>query len=177
NSHFLTHCAVMPGWHKLVVLLAFFLAVAGFAGVLVARSVTDPHVQISSRSNTPGASDKQAQSDSVQHVGSLSRAAMPAMVIGVSVLAGFVGGWLLRAYLVPGMSLAVIAVACVWALSHFGILHLGGSSADASGNPAAAGGPAAWFAEYAMHLKDAALAHLPSAGGGTFAAFLGFRRW
>jgi hypothetical protein len=56
------------------------------------------------------------------------------------------------------------------------VLHFGGSATDASGKPVA-GGPAAWFIDCALHLKNAALAHLPSAGGGAFAALLGFRRW
>ena len=169
NSHFLTHCAVMPGWHKLVVIAAFLLAIAGLTGVMIARSGGDAHLQFSSKNNDAAAgADKHAPAaEPPVHVGSLSRAAMPAMVVGVSVLAGFVGGWFLRAYLVQGMCLVILAVAGLWGLSHFGVLHLGDGSS----------GPAAWLLACGIHVKSAALAHLPSAGSGVLAALLGFRRW
>src|SRR5437763_12413727 len=119
HRHFLTHCAVMPGWHKAVILLAALLAVGGLAGTLYARSV----------GNAP---DNKHASESLMSVGSMIRASTPALMIGASILIGFVGGWFFRAYLVPAAGLAFLAVAVMFALSHFGVLHLGATAvADA----------------------------------------------
>jgi uncharacterized membrane protein (Fun14 family) len=168
HRHFLTHCAVMPGWHKAVVLLAALVAVAGLAGTLYARSATG--------SSAP---DKHA-GESAMSVASLCRYATPALMIGSSILIGFVGGWFFRAFLVPAAGLAFLCVAALFALSHFGILHpsAAGAATDAHASSGAkAGGGTSWFAQYAVQLKDVAMAHLPSASGGVVAAFLGFRRW
>jgi uncharacterized membrane protein (Fun14 family) len=171
HRHFLTHCAVMPGWHKAVILLAALLAVAGLAGTLYARSSTP----------ATSAPDKQATA-SAMSLGSIIRLSTPAMMIGASVLVGFIGGWFFRAYLLVGAGVALLGLAGVFALSHFGILHLGATgAADAhaasGGKAAGASGGVGGFTQYAVQLKDVALAHLPSTGSGIVAAFLGFRRW
>ena len=172
HRHFLTHCAVMPGWHKAVILLAALLAVAGLAGTLYARSTADAHVKAASASG----------SESALSIGSVLRLSTPAMMIGASMLVGFIGGWFCRAYLLAAAGVAVLGIAGVFALSHFGILHLGATgAADAhaasGGKAASAGGGFSGFTQYAAQLKGVALAHLPSTSSAVVAAFLGFRRW
>src|SRR5438874_7945224 len=98
HRHFLTHCAVMPAWHKAVILLAVLLAVGGVAGTLFARSGSDAQLHISATTSAPGgsksgaasaANGKQSSSESVQSLGSLSRVCGPAMMIGICALVGF----------------------------------------------------------------------------------------
>jgi uncharacterized membrane protein (Fun14 family) len=70
--------------------------------------------------------------------------------------------------------LALLGGAAVWAMSHYGILHLSNSDLQTARERAV--GAATWLEAHAAQMKDLAIAHLPSTGGGAFGASLGFRR-
>ncbi len=95
----------------------------------------------------------------------------PAMRIGVSILAGFVLGWLFRAFIRTVAFFALLGAAVLGALSWFRVVNIDMSSAQ--GEYATA---MHWLYAQATLLKHAVIAHLPSTGGGTLGAFLGLRR-
>jgi uncharacterized membrane protein (Fun14 family) len=174
----LTHVAVMPGWHKAVLILALILTLGGIGGRSMARAGSDAHLQFSSSGEAKGKSH--AQTSQLAAVSSL---AGPATVLGISVLAGFVAGWYFRRFLMPMCLAVVVLLGGLWALAHFGMIHpetWTAAAASAKGAKSATAKDAAAglsFTQYATMLKDLCLAHLPASGGGLFAACLGFRRW
>src|SRR5947209_3569880 len=137
---FLVHVLNMPAWHKAVLLLGAILTVAGSVGVLIAKTHPDTTSQTStpppsSPDTTPRTASKFADTtsapaptaaspDAPQDTSLFTRFSPHAMKIGGSIVAGFVIGWLFRAFLKTMALLAVIFIGGVWALSHFNILNL-----------------------------------------------------
>ena len=91
--------------------------------------------------------------------------------VGGSVVAGFVVGWLFRAFLKTMVFLALLAGGGLFALSYFGVIDVD-MAAVREGSASAA----QWLTRHADRLKDVVVSHLPSTGGGALGAFLGFRR-
>ena len=179
HNHFLTHLAIMPTWHKAVILIGGLLAVLGTVGQIVAKVGGDAHVQVTTGSVPTAANGSKLVSDTdsantEQRVGSLSRLSPNATGIGLSIVLGFVIGWLFRAFLKTMAFVAILIGGGIWLLAHFDILHIGTANIDALREKSA--DAASWLSTKASYLKELAMAHLPSSGGGTLGAFLGLRR-
>src|SRR5437763_1971162 len=187
HRHFFSHLAHMPGWHKAVILLAGLIAAAGTVGQVtghVARRNTPvQHVAGGNSTapagsngfvgNTGGPAAPQAPA-SEPELGLLGRISPHATKVGLSIVLGFIVGWLFRAFLKTMALIGLLICAAGWALAHYGILDLNGGDLQSARERAAGAG--AWLEAHGAQLKDLALAHLPSSGGGAFGAFLGFRR-
>ncbi len=179
HNHFLTHLAIMPAWHKAVILIGGLLAVLGTVGQIAAKVGGDAHVRVTTGSVPTAANGSKLVDDnqpakSDQPTGSLSVLSPHATRIGLSIVLGFVIGWLFRAFLKTMALFAIVVGGTIWLLAHFDILHLGDANIDAIREKTA--GAASWLGVKGSHLKELAIAHLPSSGGGTLGAFLGLRR-
>jgi uncharacterized membrane protein (Fun14 family) len=91
--------------------------------------------------------------------------------IGGSVVAGFVLGWIFRAFVKTMAFFALLAGAALMALSYFGVINVDLSSAREH-----YASVMHWLSDQGMRLKDVVIAHLPSSSGGAVGAYLGFRR-
>lgn len=181
HSHFLTHLRIMPGWHKAVILLGSLLAVMGTVGQIVAKTGGDARVHVTT--NAPGQpsnsngfvnSTDSPNTNAEPPASSISRLSPHATRIGLSIVFGFIIGWLFRAFLKTMALLALLVGGSLWLLAHFNILHIGDDNLQALKDKS--GEAASWLGAQASHLKDLAIAHLPSTGGGALGAFLGMRR-
>ncbi len=187
--HFLAHLATMPRWHKLVLLLGVGLAIAGGIGWMTSRAASDSGRRVttvtSNSASAPAGSSKfidggASPSDSTITTTTTTREEPPTLIgrlspnatrIGGSVVAGFVFGWIFRAFLKTVTFFVLLAGAALLALSYFGVINVDLSSAREHYASALH-----WLSDQGERLKDAVIAHLPSSGGGTLGAFLGFRR-
>ncbi|MDB5319058.1 MAG: rane protein of unknown function [Phycisphaerales bacterium] len=184
--HFFAHLATMPRWHKLVLLLGLGLAIAGGIGWMTSRAASDSGTRVTSTSTSvqaPAGSSKfidGGASPSDTTVTTTTREEPPTLIgrlspnatrIGGSVVAGFVFGWIFRAFLKTVTFFALLAGAALMALSYFGVINVDFSSAREHYASALH-----WLTDQSARLKDVLLAHLPSSGGGALGAFLGFRR-
>lgn len=179
HSHFLTHLRIMPAWHKGVILLGGLLAVLGTVGQIVAKTGGDAQVHVTTNapagSNNFAGGSSSTDSDTVtKPVGSLGQLSPHATRIGLSVVLGFVIGWFFRAFLKTMALLTIVVGGGIWLLAHYNILHIGDDNLEALKEKS--GQAASWLTTQAGHLKDLAIAHLPSSGGGALGAFLGIRR-
>ena len=182
HNHFLTHLITMPGWHKAVILFGGLLAVLGTVGQIVTKTGGDAQVHVTTGNgpatgagnNLVNGNDSSASASPAEPVGSLSGLSPYATRVGLSIVLGFVVGWLFRAFLKTMALFAIVVGGAIWLLSHFDILHLGDANIDAIRDRSAEA--ATWLGAKGSHLKDLAISHLPSTGGGTLGAFLGLRR-
>jgi uncharacterized membrane protein (Fun14 family) len=193
------HLRTMPRWHRVVLLIAVLLAAAGSVGWAVTRtapgerrvipptpaaaSAAAPSVSksLAPRSGfvdertttvaTPLPADAVADANDTTPGGWISRLSPHATGVGVSVVAGFLMGWLFRAFLKTMTFFALIVAGLLAALSYFGVLNV-----DMTAARGHYGDAVHWLTDQAMRLKDVIVAHLPSSGGGAFGAFMGFRR-
>jgi uncharacterized membrane protein (Fun14 family) len=193
-GHFLAHIATMPRWHKLVLLIGVVLAIAGGIGWMTSRAAGDTGTRVTSTSTSSTAAPGQAPAGASKFIGNdaptaadttttttttireepptlIGRLSPNATRIGGSIVAGFVFGWIFRAFLKTVTFFALLAGAALLALSYFGVINVDLSSAREQ-----YGSALHWLSDQGMRLKDMLLAHLPSSGGGAVGAFLGFRR-
>jgi uncharacterized membrane protein (Fun14 family) len=188
-EHFAAHVATMPRWHKLVLLLGVVLAIAGGIGCLMTRGTSDTGTRVTTV-NTPaartpaGASNfvdgRSAPADTTTTTTVVTHEEPPSLIarlspnatrIGGSVVAGFVFGWIFRAFLKTMAFFALLAGAALTALSYFGVINVDLSSAREH-----YASVMHWLSDQGMRLKDAVISHLPSSSGGAVGAYLGFRR-
>jgi uncharacterized membrane protein (Fun14 family) len=190
--HFFAHLATMPRWHKLVLLVGVGLAIAGGIGWMTSRAASDNGTRVTSTStststpvqappgaskfigsDTPPAADTTSTTTTIREEPPtlIGRLSPNATRIGGSVVAGFVFGWIFRAFLKTVTFFVLLAGAALLALSYFGVINVDLSSAREHYASALH-----WLTDQSARLKDVMLAHLPSSGGGALGAFLGFRR-
>ena len=93
------------------------------------------------------------------------------MKLGVSVVVGFVVGWLFRMFVKTMALIAMLGVGAFAALSYFGVMNVDMTQAQHAFNSATE-----WITTQGTKLFDVVKAHLPSTGGAGLGAFLGFRR-
>ncbi len=186
HVHFLSHLSSMPGWHRLVLILGSIMAVGGGVSQIATKTtgmsdaqqqqqqtqqsksvVTNSKSLVDSPTAEPAPADRQP----VAEVPLLGKVSPRAMRIGISVLAGFLLGWLFRAFIRTVAFFAVAAGGILMALSYFRVINIDFSSAR--GEYATA---MHWLTDQGTRIKDIVIAHLPSTGGGSLGAFLGFRR-
>jgi uncharacterized membrane protein (Fun14 family) len=182
--HFLAHLATMPRWHKLVLLIGVGLAIAGGIGWMTSRASSDSGTRVTTTSvpapagsskfidgGTPPSDAAITTTTREEPQTLIGRLSPNATRIGGSVVAGFVFGWIFRAFLKTVTFFALLAGAALLALSYFGVINVDLSSAREHYASALH-----WLSDQGARLKDAVIAHLPSSGGGALGAFLGFRR-
>lgn len=170
----------VPVWGKVFLAVAVLLAVGGAVGLAVngaaaverKEAAGGVNVPANARGFAPSSSDEApgAKDQSVD-LGPLGKYSPEATRLGVSVVGGFVVGWLFRAFLKMAMLLALLGVGVMVALSYFGVMNVDLSAAREHYASAAH-----WLTDQAGRMKDVVLAHLPSGGGGAVGAWLGFRR-
>jgi uncharacterized membrane protein (Fun14 family) len=187
-EHFAAHVATMPRWHKMVLLLGVVLAIAGGIGWMTTHSTSDTGTRVTTV-NTPTAQTPPGSSGFVDGrnapadtttTTTVVTAEPPSLVarlspnatrIGGSVVAGFMLGWIFRAFLKTMAFFALLAGAALMALSYFGVINVDLSSAREH-----YASVMHWLSDQGMRLKDVVIAHLPSSSGGAVGAYLGFRR-
>lgn len=186
HRHFFTHLATMPRWQLLILVLGLCLAVGGGVAWVMTRNAghRETRTQVvkspgsdATPANASGFVDGTAASTTTTTTttdepgGLIARMSPNATRIGGSVVAGFVVGWVFRAFLKTMMFFALLGVGLMMALSYFGVLNIDFTAAREHYATAVH-----WLTDQAERLKAAFVTHLPSAGGGTLGAFLGFRR-
>jgi uncharacterized membrane protein (Fun14 family) len=183
HEHFAAHVKTMPRWHKAVLVMGVVLALAGGAGWVMGRNEGDGKAARVTTTGSPapvgsskfiddnGAGSSPTSTTGQSAPGMISRLSPNATRIGVSVLAGFVLGWLFRAFLKTMAFFLMLAIAILAALSYFGVLNVDFTSAREHYASALH-----WLGDQTTRLKDLVISHLPSSGGGALGAFLGFRR-
>jgi uncharacterized membrane protein (Fun14 family) len=185
-EHFAAHVATMPKSHKLILLLGVVLAIAGGTGWLMTHATSDTGTRVTTVTtpNAPAGSSsfidgRSAPADTAttttvtqtEPPSLITRISPNATRIGGSVVAGFVLGWIFRAFLKTMAFFALLAGAALMALSYFGVINVDLSSAREH-----YASVMHWLSDQGMRLKDVVIAHLPSSSGGAVGAYLGFRR-
>jgi uncharacterized membrane protein (Fun14 family) len=172
---FFNHVATMPAWHKLVLLIGMVMALGGGAGQLLSAVAGGSNLHPDSAVSTPaspslhgGSSPTTAEPAPYPFLGRFSPHSTR---IGVSLVGGFIVGWLCRAFLKTMAIVILCFLGVMLLLSRVGILNLDFSTARHE-----YAGAMHWLFVQTRLVKDVILVHFPSAGGGTFGAFLGFRR-
>jgi uncharacterized membrane protein (Fun14 family) len=185
HRHFLAHLITMPGWHKAVLVVGALLAFGGGIGRIAGatrqpanapasqpqQSATDAPKSSFAGDSTPPAADKPLEAQREPDGSLLIRLSPHAMAIGLSLVAGFLIAWVFRAFLKTMALLALVVTGGLFALSYFGVLNVDLSSAKQEYTSVIH-----WLGDQAGRLKDVAMAHLPSSGGGAVGAWLGLRR-
>jgi uncharacterized membrane protein (Fun14 family) len=190
HKHFLSHLATMPRWQLMVLILGLCMAVGGgVAWVMTHHGQRQTRTEVTrtpdaGRGATPanssgfvddtsgtGTSTTTTTTTAEEPTGLIARISPNATRIGGSVVAGFVVGWIFRAFLKTMLFFALLGFALMMALSYFGVLNIDFTAAREHYATAVH-----WLTDQADRLKTLFVAHLPSAGGGTVGAFLGFRR-
>jgi uncharacterized membrane protein (Fun14 family) len=194
-GRFFAHVAIMPAWQKLVLVIAVLLASVGSVGWAMShfsktdqtRTTTTSTTSTPPRASTPAGTssfiDNRAgtatPSTTVETTSTATNQA-PGLIdkfspgttrIGVSVVAGFILGWLFRAFLKTMTFFALIAGAILFGLSYFGVLNVDFSAAREHYASAMH-----WLTDQGERIKDVVIGHLPSSGGGALGMFMGFRR-
>ena len=94
-----------------------------------------------------------------------------AMRMGLSLLVGFLIGFALRVFVRITVTLLLLGIGLLMLLSYFHVVNV-----DLSAEKTKYESTVNWAQDQAYRLKDSALSHLPSSGGGALGAFAGFRR-
>ena len=166
GQYFLAHLIGMPNWHKAVVLIAAIVCGSGTFGSIASRGAA----------TTQPAGATPAPVDTGSSMGNtiISRLSPHMIKVGASVVIGFVVGWYLRAFIRTMVIFGLIVIGCVWAANHFGVFHVSQDEVQSFHDKSTAA--AQWMEVHAEGWKDWLIAKLPSAGGGSFGAWLGFKR-
>jgi uncharacterized membrane protein (Fun14 family) len=190
---FFAHVSAMPVWQKVVLVVAILLACLGGSawalshfngGTKSTTTVTTTNAPSGVR--TPAGSSNFVNGDSApsssgssttttteekKPQGLIEQFSPATTRMGVSVVAGFVFGWLFRAFLKTMTFFVLIIAALLAGLSYFGILNVDFSAAREH-----YAGAVHWLTDQGERLKAVLLSHLPSSGGGALGAYMGFRR-
>jgi uncharacterized membrane protein (Fun14 family) len=191
---FFAHVSAMPVWQKVVLVVAILLACLGgsawamshFNGGTKTTTTVTTTAKAPSGARTPAGSSSfidehstPTPSDSSTTTtteekkpqGLIEQFSPATTRIGVSVVAGFVFGWLFRAFLKTMTFFVLIVAALLAGLSYFGVLNVDFSAAREHYASAVH-----WLTDQGERLKAVLLSHLPSSGGGALGAYMGFRR-
>jgi uncharacterized membrane protein (Fun14 family) len=188
---FFAHVSAMPVWQKVVLVVAILLACLGGSAWAMSHFNGPTKSTTTVTTTTPGAKTPAGASSFVNDGGAAAPASAsttttteetkpqglieefsPATTrVGVSVVAGFVFGWLFRAFLKTMTFFALIVAALLAGLSYFGVLNVDFSAAREHYASAVH-----WLTDQGERLKAVLMSHLPSSGGGALGAYMGFRR-
>jgi uncharacterized membrane protein (Fun14 family) len=172
----------LPRWQKVVLIVA---GIAGGFGWVVRSerptAATPARLATTERAEKAGGSGFVSTSEGPIETQAPEAAptAQPSQVagswakrIGLSVVLGFVVGWITRAFMKMAAALALSFASVMALLSYFHILNVDMTTAvDKDYHDASA-----WVSDQAGKLKDAAMAHLPSGTAGLLGVYMGVRR-
>jgi uncharacterized membrane protein (Fun14 family) len=178
----------MPKWHKLVLSLGLLCASLGAAGWVTGkvaqRSVDEAAAGAGGASVPQGSSnflrstDPARRADAAPDVagtepeqGFVLRISPKVMRVGVSLLVGFIVGFLFRMFVKTMLLVTLVIGGIFFALTYFNVVNVDLTSAQQTYD-----GAREWLTDQATRLKDVVLAHLPSSASGGVGAFIGFRR-
>jgi uncharacterized membrane protein (Fun14 family) len=179
-----TQMRTMPKWQKLVLSLALLASALGAAGWVAgsigerakrqAAAQASPDVsappgasQFVTRSGEPG----DATPLSAEEPGFAVRVSPKVMRVGVSVIVGFVIGFLFRMFVKTMLLVTLVIGGIFFALTYFNVVNVDLTAAQQTYDSARE-----WLTDQATRLKDVVLAHLPSSASGGLGVFIGFRR-
>jgi uncharacterized membrane protein (Fun14 family) len=174
----------MPKWQKLVLSLALLATALGAAGWVAGRvgdranrqaaAPTAADVpappgasQLLTRSGAPNGSE----SATAEEPGFAVRVSPKVMRVGVSVIVGFVIGFLFRMFVKTMLLVTIVIGGIFFALTYFNVVNVDLTAAQES-----YANVMEWVTDQAARLKDVVVAHLPSSASGGLGAFIGFRR-
>lgn len=161
-----THVFGMHKWQRGLVLLAVLLFGSGSVGQMSSylgqknQPVVAPTDSSKPIPNPPPPEPTLAQKISPW-----------AMRMGLSLLVGFLLGFALRVFVRITVTLLVLGIGLMMLLSYFHVVNV-----DFSAEKTKYENTVHWAEDQATRVKDSALSHLPSSGGGALGAFAGFRR-
>ena len=162
-----THVFGMHKWQRGLVLLSVLLFGSGSVGQMSSyfgqknQPAVAPIENGKSIPNPPPAPEPTIQ----------QRISPWAMRMGLSLLIGFLIGFALRVFVRITLTLLALGIGLVMLLSYFHVVNV-----DFSAEQTKYENTIHWAQDQAGRVKDAALSHLPSSGGGALGAFAGFRR-
>jgi uncharacterized membrane protein (Fun14 family) len=177
----------MPRWQKSLLGLFLGVGVAGTAGQVYSKLTPPPSTaQVKSETSinspppgqgfvggspqapgsptTPTASPQPEPTWMAEHSPGLTRT-------GLSFVAAFIIGWAFRVFIKTMAVVTALGAAVMLALSHFRVINIDFSAAEQHYATAMQ-----WLGDQALHLKDAAIAHLPASTSGAFGLFVGLRK-
>jgi uncharacterized membrane protein (Fun14 family) len=180
-----TQMRTMPRWHKLVLSLGLLCAALGTAGWVMGkvgqRSVEEAAASSGSgNASAPAGSSSlltrsgapdQAAAASAEEPGVVVRVSPTVMRIGLSLVVGFVVGFLFRMFVKTMLLVTLVIGGIFFALTYFNVVNVDFSAAEHTYASARD-----WLTDQATRLKDVVLAHVPSSASGGVGAFIGFRR-
>lgn len=161
----------VPAWHKKLIVAAIVLCGVGLAGQGFARFAQKNGAAQSSAPAGSRSAFEFSESPAQQEPPLWQRVSPHATKIGVSLVIGFIVGFLFRAF-IKTMALIVIVIGgIIFALSYFDILNIDYDSARQQTEHAAG-----WLGQKATAAREFVMSHLPSGVASAVGAFLGFRR-
>ena len=175
----------MPGWQKLVLTLALLASALGAAGWVAGRVGERANREAAAQAAgdaaaPPGASkfvtrsgnpDGSAPVAAAEEPGFAVRISPKVMRIGVSVIIGFMIGFLFRMFVKTMLLVTLVIGGIFFALTYFNVVNVDLTAAQHTYDNARE-----WLTDQATRLKDVVVAHLPSSASGGLGAFIGFRR-
>jgi uncharacterized membrane protein (Fun14 family) len=176
----LQHVLRMPRFHKKLLTLAMLLAGAGGVGQIVGQipASTDSAIMSSRPGASPSGSNSIVQTSdtaapaSSETSPSLNQRVSPAMTkIGLSFIAGFVLGWVFRAFLKLASMIGAAGIAILMGLSWLRIVNIDLSQAQQEYNSAMA-----WMNDQAWILAKNILSHIPGSASTFAGLYVGFKR-
>jgi uncharacterized membrane protein (Fun14 family) len=162
-----THVFSMHKWQRGLVLVSVLLFGGGSVGQMSSyfgqknQPVIAPTANGKSIPNPPPAPEPTIQ----------QKISPWAMRMGPSLLIGFLLGFALRVFVRITITLLVLGIGLMMLLSYFHVVNV-----DFSAEETKYENTLHWAEDQATRVKDSALSHLPSSGGGALGAFAGFRR-
>jgi uncharacterized membrane protein (Fun14 family) len=167
GQYFFAHIIGMPNWHKAVVLIAAIVCGSGtFSSIMSRSNATSPGMTV--------ATTEPMDTGSTAGNSFMSRVSPHMIKVGASVVIGFVVGWYIRAFIKTMVIFGLIVIGCVWLANHFGVFQVSPGEVQRIHDKSLAA--THWMEVHAEGWKDWLTAKLPSAGGGSFGAWLGFKR-
>jgi uncharacterized membrane protein (Fun14 family) len=176
---FLQHVLHMPRFHKKLLTLAMLLAGAGGVGQMVGQipagtdlAIKAPPSGGSGKSSLIVQSSNTAEPAPKETSPTLNQRLSPEMTkMGLSFIAGFVLGWVFRAFLKMASMIGAAGIAILMGLSWLRIVNIDLSSAQQEYNTAMA-----WLNDQAWILAKNVLAHIPGSASTFAGLYLGFKR-
>jgi len=95
----------------------------------------------------------------------------PATKLGVSLVLGFIVGFVFRMFVKTMTVLTILVVAGLGALSYYGILDIDTQQVEEKGRTFVD-----WITREGGRIKDLVLGHIPHSAGGVVGSWIGFRR-
>lgn len=177
------HLLEMPRWHKTVLVLALAATAIGLLRQTARRIGAEespppagqaPNANPPATPHTPGSGFVHSDAPPTAAPANPPAAAEPSPWLsraGISLIAGFVIGWLFRAF-VKTMAILTAAVAALFVLlSYANVMNVDLTTAHRESDTAAA-----WVSDQGSRLAHGLANHLPSSTSGALGMFMGFRR-